>query len=62
MKRMQKSRRERTEDPDAARALIAQCAGALVLIRAVESERTRKEILVASRRFLDKALPASVTS
>ena len=41
------------------RALIAQCVGALVLARAVESDRTRKEILSASRRFLDKALPAS---
>jgi TetR/AcrR family transcriptional repressor of nem operon len=35
--------------------------GALVLARAVESERTRKEILAASRRFLDKALPASAS-
>ena len=60
LKRTQKSWGERTGDPDAGWALIAQCVGAVVLARAVESERTRKEILAASRRFLDKALPASV--
>ncbi len=62
LKRTQKSWSERTGDPDAGWALIAQCVGAVVLARAVESERTRKEILAASRRFLDKALPASVVS
>lgn len=62
LKRTQKSWSERTGDPDAGWALIAQCVGAVVLARAVESERTRKEILAASRRFLDKALPASVMS
>ncbi len=62
LKRTQKSWCERTGDPDASWALIAQCVGAVVLARAVESERTRKEILAASRRFLDKALPASVVS
>ncbi|HPW29853.1 MAG TPA: TetR/AcrR family transcriptional regulator [Rhodoferax sp.] len=62
LKRTQKSWGERTGDPDAGWALIAQCVGAVVLARAVESERTRKEILAASRRFLDKALPASVMS
>ena len=61
LKRTQKSWSQRTGDPDAGWALIAQCVGALVLARAVESERTRKEILAASRRFLDKALPASAT-
>lgn len=35
---------------------MAQCIGALVLARTVETERTRKEILAASRRFLAKAL------
>jgi len=60
LKRTQKSWGERTGDPGAGWALIAQCVGAVVLARAVESERTRKEILAASRRFLDKALPASV--
>ena len=62
LKRTQKSWSQRTGDADAGWALIAQCVGALVLARAVESERTRKEILAASRRFLDKALPASATS
>jgi len=62
LKRTQKSWSQRTGDPDAGWALIAQCVGALVLARAVESERTRKEILAASRRFLDKALPASATA
>lgn len=57
LKRTQKSWSQRTGDPDAGWALIAQCVGALVLARAVESDRTRKEILAASRRFLDKALP-----
>lgn len=57
-----KSWSQRTGDPDAGWALIAQCVGALVLARAVESERTRKEILAASRRFLDKALPARKSS
>ena len=61
LKRTQKSWSQRTGDADAGWALIAQCVGALVLARAVESERTRKEILAASRRFLDKALPASAT-
>jgi TetR/AcrR family transcriptional regulator, transcriptional repressor for nem operon len=54
LKRMQKSWSARIGDPDAAWALIAQCVGALVLSRAVESERTRKEILAASRRFIDE--------
>lgn len=59
LKRTQKSWSARTGDADAGWALIAQCVGAMVLARAVESERTRKEILAASRRFLDKAMPAS---
>ena len=62
LKRTQKSWSQRTGDPDAGWALIAQCVGALVLARAVESDRTRKDILSASRRFLDKALPASTTA
>ncbi len=57
LKRTQKSWSARTGDPDAGWALIAQCVGALVLARAVESERTRKDILAASRRFLDGAIP-----
>mgnify|MGYP003551208771 CR=1 FL=1 len=62
LKRTQKSWSQRTGDVDAGWALIAQCVGALVLARAVESDRTRKEILAASRRFLEKALPASNAS
>ena len=54
LKRLQKSWSARIGDPDAAWALIAQCVGALVLSRAVESERTRKEILASSRRFIDE--------
>ena len=54
LKRLQKSWSSRIGDPDAAWALIAQCVGALVLSRAVESERTSKEILASSRRFIDQ--------
>jgi AcrR family transcriptional regulator len=54
LRRTHKSWSERGGDPDAAWALIAQCVGALVLARAVESDKTRKEILAASRRFIDK--------
>lgn len=56
LKRTQKSWSQRTGDADAGWALIAQCVGALVLARTVETERTRKEILAASRRFLSEAL------
>ncbi|WP_269758944.1 hypothetical protein [Variovorax sp. E3] len=54
LKRTQKNWNDRIGDPDAARALIAQCVGALVRTRAVDSEKTRKEILASSRQFLDK--------
>jgi len=54
LKRLQRSWSGRIGDPDAAWALIAQCVGALVLSRAVESERTRKQILASSRRFIDE--------
>ena len=56
VKGIQKNWSARLGDDDAAWALIAQCVGALVLARAVQSERTRKEILAASRRFLGEAL------
>jgi len=57
LKKIQKSWSERLDrDGDAGWALIAQCVGALVIARAVESERTRKEILAASRRFLARSL------
>jgi AcrR family transcriptional regulator len=54
LRRLQKSWSVRIGDPDAAWALLAQCVGALVLSRAVESERARKEILASSRRFIDE--------
>lgn len=58
LKRLQRSWSERLGDNDAGWGLIAQCVGALVLARVVESERTRQEILAASRRFLeDKVQP-----
>ena len=56
VRQIQKNWSARLGDEDAAWALIAQCVGALVLARAVQSERTRKEILAASRRFLGQAL------
>ncbi|MBT2334958.1 TetR/AcrR family transcriptional regulator [Variovorax paradoxus] len=61
LKRLQNSWSGRIGDPDAAWALIAQCVGALLLSRCVESERMRKEILASSRRFIDQthALDAS---
>ena len=42
------------DDPDAAWAVMAQCVGALVMARIVESERTRQEILASTRRSIDK--------
>ena len=61
LKRTQKSWSTRVGDSDVAWALIAQCVGALVLARAVESERTRKDILAASRNFLDQAQASGVS-
>lgn len=55
LKRTQKNWSDRIGDSDGAWALIAQCVGAVVLARSVESEKTRKELLAASRRFIDKA-------
>jgi AcrR family transcriptional regulator len=64
LKGLQKSWAGRIGNPDAAWALIAQCVGALVLARCVESERTRKDILASSRRFIEEthALEARPTS
>jgi TetR/AcrR family transcriptional repressor of nem operon len=56
LKRIQKSWSAHIDDPDAAWAVIAQCVGALLLARTVESERIRREILSSSRRFLGEAL------
>lgn len=61
LKRTQKSWSERVGDGDVAWALIAQCVGALVVARAVESDRTRKEILASSRRFLENATGTKLT-
>ncbi len=56
LKRIQKSWGSQIDDPDTAWAVIAQCVGALLLARTVESERTRRDILASSRRFLAEAL------
>lgn len=54
LKQLQHSWNARLDDPDTAWALMAQCVGAVLLARVVESDRTRQEILAASRRFLSK--------
>ncbi|MET3515021.1 AcrR family transcriptional regulator [Pseudacidovorax sp. 1753] len=63
LKQLQKSWCSRVGNPDASWALIAQCVGAILLARCVETERTRKEILASSRRFIDEThalnLPAA---
>ncbi|HCF3084944.1 TPA: TetR/AcrR family transcriptional regulator [Pseudomonas aeruginosa] len=58
VKRVHSSWAERLgENRDGAWALIAQCVGAIVIARAVESKRTQQEILASSRRFLLEAIP-----
>ncbi len=55
LKKLQREWSERLEgDGDKAWALLAQCIGAVVMARAVESERGRQEILAANRRFVEK--------
>lgn len=54
LKHTQKSWSTRLDDSDAAWSLIAQCVGALVLARSVESDKTRKEILAACRRHISQ--------
>ncbi|CAN5867976.1 TetR/AcrR family transcriptional regulator [soil metagenome] len=55
MKKMQKNWTERLDgDSDKAWGLLAQCIGAIVMARVVESERTRQEILASSRRVVEK--------
>lgn len=54
VKSIQKAWSARTEDSDAAWAIIAQCIGALALSRMVESDETRKEILHANLRVIEK--------
>lgn len=41
-------------DTDKAWGLLAQCVGAIVMARVVETERTRQEILASSRRVVEK--------
>jgi TetR/AcrR family transcriptional repressor of nem operon len=56
LKKLQRGWADRLNgDGDQAWALLAQCVGAIVLARAVESERTRQAILASSRRFVEKA-------
>src|SRR5262249_29775056 len=54
LKHTRQSWSRRLEDPGAAWAPIAQCAGARVLARSVQSEKTRKEILAACRRHIGR--------
>lgn len=56
VKKLQSSWRERLDDPDAAWALLAQCVGAILLARVVETDRTRQQILASSRRFLGRSI------
>lgn len=55
LKRLHKSWSGRLDnDGDAAWAVMAQCIGAIVMARVVESERTRQEILASTRRSIEK--------
>ena len=55
LKKLQRGWSERLDgDRDKAWALLAQCVGAIVMARAVESETTRQEILASCRRFVEK--------
>ncbi|WP_077034516.1 TetR/AcrR family transcriptional regulator [Pelomonas sp. KK5] len=53
LKHTQRGWSQRLGDPDAAWSLLAQCVGALVLARSVESDKTRKDILAACRRHIE---------
>src|SRR5262249_7397470 len=55
-KKLHSSWKERLADPDAAWAFLAQWAGAILLARVVESDRTRQQILASSRRFLGRSI------
>lgn len=58
LRKLQRSWAERLDgDGDAAWAVMAQCVGALMLARVVESERTRQEILASARRSIQGLLP-----
>jgi len=55
LKQIQKAWADRLRRPDAAWAVIAQCVGAPVLSRAVEKERTHKEIFASTRKAIEKS-------
>ncbi|MGO4331932.1 TetR/AcrR family transcriptional regulator [Cupriavidus sp. 2TAF22] len=55
-RKLQSSWKNRLDDSDAAWALLAQCVGAILLARVVESDRTRQQILASSRRFLGRSI------
>ncbi|MGO4327114.1 TetR/AcrR family transcriptional regulator [Cupriavidus sp. 2TAF22] len=57
-KKLHNSWKDRLNDQDAAWALVAQCVGAILLARVVESDRTRQQILASSRRFLGRSIEA----
>ncbi|AWY39208.1 TetR family transcriptional regulator [Pseudomonas putida] len=54
LKDIQKAWAERLGSPEDAWAVIAQCVGALVLSRSVETEKTRKEIISSTRKAIEK--------
>lgn len=55
LKKLQRSWKGRlNDDDDAAWAVMAQSIGALVMARAVESEKMRHEILASTRRSINK--------
>jgi TetR/AcrR family transcriptional regulator, transcriptional repressor for nem operon len=55
LKKLHKSWSRRLQgDDDAGWAVMAQCIGALLMARMVESQRTRQEILASTRRSIDK--------
>ena len=47
-------------DSDNAWGVIAQCVGALLVARCVATEKSRKEILRSSRRFLEQATELTI--
>jgi len=57
LRKLQRRWSERLEgDDDAAWAVMAQCVGALVMARAVESDSSRQEILASVRRSIERRL------
>lgn len=47
---------KRLGDSDTAWALLAQCVGAILLSRVMESEKTRQQVLASSRHFLGETI------